>query len=311
MPSPAKNFPISTPSQFIPPWPQKFTDRDLPSLAGKVYIATGAASGTGYHLVKTLYVKGATVYIAARSQASCGGAVEQLLSEMNNLMIRPAAESFLRKEPRPDVLVHSAAGMGPPPGSKDKQVCDAKRFGQRRADTAFYQGNDLELGTNCLGLYILTLLLKPVIVSTAAQPITPAGSVRITWEVSILQGQLQTGGMMFEPDGTPTILTKLMANYMQSRVGIAWITGLFAERLGEKVILKIRIRAVNDAYRVLCAVFSPEITMEDNGGYLMAWSRKFNLPDEIQMAKNSVGESGGGSVRKFLDFCNKQLKDFP
>jgi NAD(P)-dependent dehydrogenase (short-subunit alcohol dehydrogenase family) len=147
MPLPAKNPPISTLSQFIPPWPPKFTDKDLPSLAGKVYIVTGAASGIGYELTKILYLKGATVYIAARSQARCDGAVEQLLSETKSISgdentgtlgtmvvdlsdlgtIRPGVESFLKKESRLDVLVQNAAVMGPPLGSKDKQVCDAKR----------------------------------------------------------------------------------------------------------------------------------------------------------------------------------------
>jgi retinol dehydrogenase-12 len=148
MPLPAKNPPISTLSQFIPPWPPKFTDKDLPSLVGKVYIVTGAASGIGYELTKILYLKGATVYIAARSQARCDGAVEQLLSETKSISgdekthgtlgtmvvdlsdlrtIRPGVESFLKKESRLDVLVHNAAVMSVPLGSKDKQVCDAKR----------------------------------------------------------------------------------------------------------------------------------------------------------------------------------------
>jgi retinol dehydrogenase-12 len=144
---PAKNPRISTLSQFIPPWPPKFTDKDLPSLAGKVYIVTGAASGIGYELTKILYLKGATVYIAARSQARCDGAVEQLLLETKSISgdektgtlgtmvvdlsdlrtIRPGVESFLKKQSRLDVLYHNAAVMGPPLGSKDEQVCDAKR----------------------------------------------------------------------------------------------------------------------------------------------------------------------------------------
>jgi retinol dehydrogenase-12 len=145
---PAKNPPISTLSQFIPPWPPKFTDKDLPSLAGKVYIVTGAASGIGYELTKILYLKGATVYIAARSQAWCDGAVEQLLSETKSICggekthgtlgtmvvdlsdfrtIRPGVESFLKKESRLDVLYHNAAVMSVPLGPKDKQVCDAKQ----------------------------------------------------------------------------------------------------------------------------------------------------------------------------------------
>jgi len=131
-----------------------------------------------------------------------------------------------------------------------------------------------------------------------------------------------------------------MANYMQSKVGIAWITGLFADRLREKGVLSVCVhpglmptglqrhqpwffRSVvrsllpfvynppfNGAYTVLFAVFSPEVTMEDNGGYCMAWGRKCDLPDEILLAKKSVAEGGSGSEKKFLDYCNRQLKEF-
>jgi len=148
MPLPANNHPISTLSQFIPPWPPKFTDKDLPSLAGKVYIVTGAASGVGYQLTKILNLKGATVYIAARSQARCDGAVKQLLSEtksisddermhgrlrtividLSDLMtIRPGVKSFLKEESRLDILIHNAAVMSAPLGSKDKQIRDVNR----------------------------------------------------------------------------------------------------------------------------------------------------------------------------------------
>jgi retinol dehydrogenase-12 len=137
---------ISTMSQFIPPWPPTFTDRDLPSLAGKVYIVTGAASGIGYQLTKILYLKGATVYIAARSQARCDGAIEQLLSEIKSTSgdkkthgrlctmvidlsdlrtIRSGVDGFLEKESKLDVLFHNAAVISAPLGSKDKQVCGA------------------------------------------------------------------------------------------------------------------------------------------------------------------------------------------
>jgi len=88
------------------------------------------------------------VYVAARSQARCDGAVEQLLSETKSISgdekthgrlrtmvvdlsdlstIRPGVESFLKKESRLDILVHNAAVMSAPLGSKDKQVCDTKR----------------------------------------------------------------------------------------------------------------------------------------------------------------------------------------
>src|SRR5690348_15287442 len=116
--------PISTLSAVFPPRPQ-FTDKNLPSLGGKVYIVTGAASGVGFELAKMLYVAGGTVYIAARSAERCEGAVTKIMSQtrggdegkngtLKNMVIdladlatvKPAVERFLKEENRLDVLVH-------------------------------------------------------------------------------------------------------------------------------------------------------------------------------------------------------------
>jgi len=132
--------PYSKLSQFFPPAP-KFTDANLPSLQGKVFIVTGAASGVGFELAKILYLAGGTVYIAARSTARCEGAIEKIVSEtgaskgekkgkLGSLVVdladlrtvKSGVESFLKKESRLDVLMHNAAVMTPPAGSKDKLV---------------------------------------------------------------------------------------------------------------------------------------------------------------------------------------------
>jgi retinol dehydrogenase-12 len=42
----------------------------------------------------------------------------------------------------------------------------------------------------------------------------------------------------------------------------------------------------------------------------MAWGRKCDLPDEMLLAKKSVADSGSGSEKKFMDYCNKQLRAF-
>jgi len=124
-------------STVFPP-PPKFTDA-LPSLVGKVYIITGAASGVGFELSKILYAAGGTVYIAARSVSRCNGAVEKIKTELGNRKtlgrletmvinladlgsIKEPVEEFLRKETRLDVLVHNAGVMTPPAGSKDVLV---------------------------------------------------------------------------------------------------------------------------------------------------------------------------------------------
>lgn len=131
--------PIPLLSTVFPPSPT-FKDTDLPSLLGKVYIVTGAASGVGFELAKILYLAGGSVYIAARSSSRCSDAIARIKSdrvrtrkELGKLesmvvdladlaTVKPAIESFLRNETRLDVLVHNAAVMTPPVGSKDKSV---------------------------------------------------------------------------------------------------------------------------------------------------------------------------------------------
>lgn len=66
-------------SQFFPPKPS-FTDADITSLDGKVFIATGGASGIGFEVVKKLYAKNASVYIARPvSRQSSGSHTNHLL----------------------------------------------------------------------------------------------------------------------------------------------------------------------------------------------------------------------------------------
>jgi retinol dehydrogenase-12 len=133
--------PLSRLSAFFPPAP-RFTDNSLPSLLGKVFIITGSASGVGFELAKMLYVAGGTVYIAARSTARCQGAIEKIIEQtagkgrgkkgkLESMVVdladlrtvKPAVESFLQREQRLDLLMHNAAVMTPPPGSKDALVC--------------------------------------------------------------------------------------------------------------------------------------------------------------------------------------------
>ncbi|KAF4625942.1 hypothetical protein G7Y89_g12222 [Cudoniella acicularis] len=322
---------VSAISAFFPPAPT-FTDKDLPSLISKVYIVTGAASGVGYETAKILYSAGATVYIGARSASRCKGAIVKIEAETSALdaskkgrleslivdladlaTVKVGAGEFLARETRLDGLIHNAGVMEPPAGSKDKF------------------GRDLEMSTNCLGPYLLTLLLKPVLVNTASSPKTTPFSVRVVFVTSMLQRSIPTGGMNFQSDGTPKILSGFMANYMQTKVGCAWLSMKFAQRLGEKKILSLSLHPglmktelqrdspppmrlimsvvckppVYGAYSEIYAAFSPEVTAEHNGGYLMAWGRIAEVPEEI------VKQQGpGGNGAKFYEYCDREVQQY-
>lgn len=178
-------------SQMFPPT-AAFTESDLPSgsLKDKVFLVTGASAGVGKELARLLYSLHGTVYLAARSQERANAAIswiEQahpdskgrlayLHVELADLeSIKPAAEEFLAKEKRLDVLFNNAGVMVPPQGSTTKQ------------------GYELQLGTNCLGHYAFTKLLTPLLVQTAKA--SEAGSVRVVWVSSSAVMGAPTGGV--------------------------------------------------------------------------------------------------------------------
>lgn len=82
---------------------------------------TGGNSGIGYHIVKQLLLKNARVYLAARSPSRCEEAVKRLRSETSGKepillhldladlhSVKKAAEEFLSKEERLDILFNNA-----------------------------------------------------------------------------------------------------------------------------------------------------------------------------------------------------------
>ena len=54
-------------TQLYPP-PPSFTEKDVPSQKGKVFIVTGGNNDVGFELIKQLYPSGATIYMASRSK---------------------------------------------------------------------------------------------------------------------------------------------------------------------------------------------------------------------------------------------------
>jgi NAD(P)-dependent dehydrogenase (short-subunit alcohol dehydrogenase family) len=96
-------------TQLFPPNPT-FTEKNIHSLVGKVFIVTGGEAGVGFEIVKILYSKGGTVYMVGRSASLITAEIEtiesiylestgQLKSLILNLSdlttISPCVSSFL------------------------------------------------------------------------------------------------------------------------------------------------------------------------------------------------------------------------
>ncbi|KAI1372083.1 NAD(P)-binding protein [Hypoxylon crocopeplum] len=300
-------------SQLFPPCP-KFTDKDVPDQSGKVFIVTGGASGVGFELSKILYEKNATVYIATRTAAkihdaikdikgqypASRGKLESLILDLENLdTIKTAVDSFTSKEQRLDVLFNNAGGY------------------------------ELQLGTNVLGPFLLTKLLEPILLSTAAHYPSP-GSVRIVWVSSMLDVGTPKGGIVWDSqtDG-PSLHPDMMANYMQSKAGVTFLGYEYAKRLGDKGIISTSLHPgmmktelqrnmpapmhtvmgvvfkgpIYGAYTELFAGFSPEIQSKDNGSYIIPWGRLGSVPEHMAPAMRSKEQGGTGLSEKFWDWC--------
>ncbi len=139
---------------MTPSW----TANDIPNLAGKIAIVTGANSGIGYEMARALSQKEAKVILACRNpdkgeeavgrigQEYPSAQVELLQLDLASLAsIHRFAEEILRRYDRLDILINNAGIMRTPLG--------------KTAD-----GFELQFGTNHLGHFALDGLLYHLIV---------------------------------------------------------------------------------------------------------------------------------------------------
>ncbi|KAI5474618.1 Short-chain dehydrogenase/reductase family protein [Pseudohyphozyma bogoriensis] len=171
----AKVAPNSTLSHtFFPPRTAWLPERDMPSLDGKVVLVTGGNSGIGFETCLALLKYGGyvRVYLAARSPEKGKAAIKKLLADVPNAdvrflqldladlrSVRRAAEEFLGRESRLDVLFNNGGVMTCP------------------VSVITAQGWDGQFGTNTLGHYFLTKLLIPALTRAApARVINTASS---------------------------------------------------------------------------------------------------------------------------------------
>ncbi|OCL12084.1 NAD(P)-binding protein [Glonium stellatum] len=315
---------------FIPK--PTLTEENLPDQSGKVHIVTGGYAGVGLELTKILFQKNATIYAAGRSKDKANRAIEVIKNEFPNSTgrveflqldledlstIKRSAEEFLSKEPRLDVLVNNAGIMVPPAGSKTRQ------------------GYDLQMGVNCIGPFLFTQLLLPILRKTAAT--APAGSVRITWASSLAADlSAPKGGVDIDEDGMPKVHKSPELNYGQSKSGNVMFAVEAARRYGKDGIIStawnpghlkselsrtaglsqtIFIKLLANppklgGYTELYASWSPDITLENNGAYVIPWGRIGQYNSALTKAIKPEAEGGEGRARKFWDWCERETENY-
>lgn len=74
--------------------------------------------------------------------------------------------------------------------------------------------------------------------------------------------------------------------------------------------LLFRSPPVFGAYSELYAGFSPEIKAEHNGGHMMAWGRIAELPKDIIQGIKTKAKGGTGAKDQFMEYCDREVKNF-
>ncbi|KAK1598940.1 uncharacterized protein LY79DRAFT_505587 [Colletotrichum navitas] len=251
------------------------------------------------------------------------GAVKFLHLDLNDLdVVKSAAASFAQQESKLDVLWNNA-GMGAlilPAGSRTEQ------------------GFESMIGMHCIAAQLFTHLLLPQLRAAVAE--APKGSVRVVWTSSFLaDSRSPTHGVDFGLLDEGTV--DRIRNYAQSKAG-NWLLGReMAARHGAEGIVSVtqnpgNVRAGSYAgvpalamqilnflflyetrhggYTELFAGLSPEISLENNGAYVIPWGRIRTDGDcprkDLLDAMKLETEGGTGYAAKFWDWCEEQWKPF-
>jgi NAD(P)-dependent dehydrogenase (short-subunit alcohol dehydrogenase family) len=134
----------------------KWTANDIPALAGKTAVVTGANSGLGYETSLELARHGAHVVLSCRDEARGTEALQRLRTELPQVSaelslldladlasVRKFAEAYAGERDHLDILVDNAGVMA---------------LAERRLTA---DGFEMQFGTNHLGHFALTGLLLP------------------------------------------------------------------------------------------------------------------------------------------------------
>lgn len=156
----ASMWPFAAASPFTP-------TTGIKSLAGKVILVTGGNNGIGKETILQLAKHNPhKIFLAARTESKARDAIASIKSQnlqnsdvdieylpldLSSLpSVKSAADQVMRTSDRLDILVLNAGIMAVPPGKTPS-------------------GQDIQLGTNHVGHFLLTKLLLPTLERTAKQ----------------------------------------------------------------------------------------------------------------------------------------------
>ena len=148
----------------------KWALADIPSLHGRLAVVTGANSGIGWHTALELARAGGDVILASRTESKGRDAVDRIWQQLPHARVRlevldlaslRSVQSFAARiggEAKLDLLINNAGVMSVP----KRQVTE--------------DGFELQLGTNFLGPFALTMSLMPALMRAPSAKVTTVSS---------------------------------------------------------------------------------------------------------------------------------------
>ena len=186
----------------------------MAELTGKTFLVTGANTGIGKETARNLAGRGARVVIAGRSEEKSREAIREIAADTGNTdldfvsldlgdlgSVRAAADTFLASGERLDVLINNAGLAG------------------KRGMTA--SGFELAFGTNHVGPFLLTELLRDRIAETGPGRIVNVASA----------GHYRAPGIDWEAVRRPTVTRTAFDEYCVSKLANV----LHAQELGRRM----------------------------------------------------------------------------
>ena len=178
---------------------------DIPGLAGRTAVVTGASSGIGYQIARQLAAHGAHVILASRDADRAAQAARAITAES------PAAstEARLLDLGSLESVRRFAAGLSDRHSELDMLVNNAGISGGPRRETS--DGFEAHLGVNYLGHFALTGLLLPALLARPGSRVITMSSglaaqarinfddlnSRHTYRMTSAYGQSKLAGLVF------------------------------------------------------------------------------------------------------------------
>ncbi|TFY59477.1 hypothetical protein EVG20_g7778 [Dentipellis fragilis] len=177
--------------------------RDIPDLTGKVVIVTGANSGIGLRTSEQLALHGAKVYLACRTGSKAQAAIASIENATPSLKgqgrvvwlpldlssvvgSKKAADEFLAKEKRLDILINNAGRL-------------AENYELSK------EGLELSVAVNHFGHFIFTKTLLPLMKETAKRGDSDVRIVNLSSSAHTNPGNTKFGSLekLNDPQGEP------------------------------------------------------------------------------------------------------------